>query len=53
MLLFGCSYVHGSNLAAVHSFLDEAMTSAVDRSLEQTLLEPPLLDRILAASQDK
>lgn len=49
----GCRYATGPDLAAMHGFLDEAQTSAVDRSLEPTLLDPPVLERILKSASEE
>ena len=43
-------YVSGSTVATIDALLDEVITAGVERSTDPSLLEPPVLDRILSAA---
>lgn len=45
-----CRFASGSDAATLQLLIEEVMTAAMDRALEPTLLDNPLLERLVAAA---
>ena len=45
-----CRYANNSEGAALWQLLDEVLSAAMERSLEPILLDPPVVERIMAAA---